>query len=75
MMRKAKAQLELNLAMEVRNSKGFFSYFSQKRKTKENVPLLINKTEYLVMTDVEKAEVFNKFFASIFTGSCSSRIS
>ncbi|KAK4806903.1 LOW QUALITY PROTEIN: hypothetical protein QYF61_012624 [Mycteria americana] len=48
-IRKAKAQLELNLARDVKNNKkGFYRYIGQKRKIKENVhthtrakPLLI----------------------------------
>jgi len=38
-VRKAKAQLELNLARDAKNNKkGFYRYFSQKRKIKESVP-------------------------------------
>ncbi|KAK4806963.1 LOW QUALITY PROTEIN: hypothetical protein QYF61_027330 [Mycteria americana] len=57
-IRKAKAQLELNLAGDVKNNrKAFYRYFGQKRKIKENVPPPINKTGELVTTDMEKAEV------------------
>ena len=31
-VRKAKAQLELNLARDAKNKKGFYRYVSQKRK-------------------------------------------
>ncbi len=38
-IRKAKAQLELNLARDVKNNKkGFFRYIGQQRKMKETVP-------------------------------------
>ncbi|GAB0209193.1 hypothetical protein GRJ2_003385000 [Grus japonensis] len=38
-VRKAKAQLELNLARDAKNNKkGFYRYVSQKRKVKESVP-------------------------------------
>jgi len=37
--RKAKVQLELNLAMDAKNNKkSFYTYASQKRKDKESVP-------------------------------------
>ncbi|GAB0176869.1 mitochondrial enolase superfamily member 1 [Grus japonensis] len=40
----AKAHLELNLARDVKdNKKGFFKYISSKRKTRENVGLLLNE--------------------------------
>ncbi|KFV69128.1 hypothetical protein N307_09661, partial [Dryobates pubescens] len=66
-VRKAKAQLELNLARDVKkNKKGFCRHIDQKRKVKENVPLMSNSGE-LVSTDEEKAEILNNFFASVFT--------
>ena len=38
-VRKAKAQLELNLARDTKNNKkGFHRYVSQKRKVKESAP-------------------------------------
>ncbi|KAK4811145.1 LOW QUALITY PROTEIN: hypothetical protein QYF61_019776 [Mycteria americana] len=61
-IRKAKAQLELSLARDAKNNKkGFYRYVGQKRKIKENVPPLVNKTGELVTTDMEKAEVLNNF--------------
>ncbi|GAB0189155.1 mitochondrial enolase superfamily member 1 [Grus japonensis] len=70
--RKAKAHLELNLARDVKdNEKGFFKYFDNKRKTRENVGLLLNEVSALVMEDTEKAELLNAFFASVFTAKAS----
>ncbi|GAB0208892.1 hypothetical protein GRJ2_003354900 [Grus japonensis] len=66
--RKAKAHLALNLARDVKdNKKGFFKYISSKRKTRENVGLLLNEVGALVMEDTEKVELLNAFFASVFT--------
>ncbi|KAK4816568.1 hypothetical protein QYF61_017958 [Mycteria americana] len=56
-VRKAKAQLELNLARDAKNNKkGFYRYINQKRKVKESVPPLMNKNGDLASTDEEKAE-------------------
>ncbi|KAK4825160.1 hypothetical protein QYF61_024549 [Mycteria americana] len=68
-VRKAKAQLKLNLARDAKNNKkGFYRYINQKRKVKESVPPLMNKNGDLVSTDKEKAEALNNFFASVFSG-------
>ncbi|GAB0182556.1 mitochondrial enolase superfamily member 1 [Grus japonensis] len=66
-MRKAKAHLELNLVRDVKDKKGFFKYISSKKKTRENVGLLLNEVGALVTEDTEKAELLNAFFASVFT--------
>ncbi|KFZ67676.1 hypothetical protein N338_01599, partial [Podiceps cristatus] len=71
-VRKAKMQLELNLARDSKNNKkGFYRYVSQKRKVKESVPPLMSRTGKLVSTN-KKVEVQNSFFASVFTGNLSS---
>ena len=68
-IRKAKAQMELNSARDVKNSKkGFYRYIGRRRQAKESVPPLINETGKLASSDMEKAEVLNKCFASVFTG-------
>ncbi|GAB0207304.1 hypothetical protein GRJ2_003196000 [Grus japonensis] len=70
--RKAKAHLELKLAGDVKDKKkGFFKYISSKRKTRENVGLLLNEVGALVTEDTEKAESLNAFFASVFTAKAS----
>ncbi|GAB0203811.1 hypothetical protein GRJ2_002846700 [Grus japonensis] len=72
-VRKAKALTELNLARDIKdNKKSFYRYVSDKRRTRENVGPLQNETGDLVVQDMEKAEVLNDFFASVFTGKCSS---
>jgi len=66
-MRKAKANLELNLARDDKdNTKGFFRYIGSKRKTRDNVGPLANEVSALLMEDAEKAELLNAFFAYVF---------
>ncbi|PKU47396.1 hypothetical protein llap_2298 [Limosa lapponica baueri] len=61
-VRKAKVQLELNLARDTKNNeKGFYRYVSEKRKVKESIPPLMNTTGKLVKMDKEKSEVLNIF--------------
>ncbi|GAB0208090.1 mitochondrial enolase superfamily member 1 [Grus japonensis] len=63
---------ELNLARVVKdNKKGFFKYISSKRKTRENVGLLLNEVGALVTEDTEKVELLNAAFASVFTAKAS----
>ncbi|KFZ51818.1 hypothetical protein N338_12594, partial [Podiceps cristatus] len=67
---KVKAQMELNLARDVKNNKkGSYRYTGQKSQAKESVPPLVNEKGELAVIDVEKAEVLNEFFASVFSGS------
>ncbi|GAB0204443.1 mitochondrial enolase superfamily member 1 [Grus japonensis] len=67
-VRKAKAQMELNLARDVKdNKKGFYKYIDNEKKTREKVSLLLNETGDLVMQDMEKSEVLNVVFALAFT--------
>ena len=68
-MEKAKAQLELELVRDVKgNKKGFFRYVGSKMEAKENVGPQFNGSGDLATKDMEKAEVFNAFFVSVFTG-------
>lgn len=74
-IRKAKALTEIILVRDAKdNKKGFFRYFSCKRKTKESILPLTNKDRKLITEDVEKSEVLNKYFASVFTGGQASHI-
>ncbi|KAK4821892.1 hypothetical protein QYF61_004408 [Mycteria americana] len=62
-----------NLERDVKgNKKSFYRYVGDKRKTRENVGPLQKETGDLVTQDMEQAEVLNDFFASVFTGKCSS---
>lgn len=65
-IRKAKAQMELNLVRDMKKL-WFYRYIGQKRQAKEK--------EQLATTDVDKAEVLKKFFASVFTGGQASHVS
>lgn len=54
-IRKAKVQMELNLARGLKNSKRLYRYTDLRRKAKENVPILINVKGEFASTDMEKA--------------------
>ena len=62
-VRKAKAQLELNLARDAKkNKKGFYRYLNQKGEVQQCVPTLVSDTGRLVTTDKETVGVLNNFF-------------
>ncbi|KAK4806811.1 hypothetical protein QYF61_005607 [Mycteria americana] len=68
-VRKAKVQLELKLAKDVKNNKkGFFRYVSSKQKHREDRGPLLNRAGKLVTNNADKAEILSTFFASVFTG-------
>ncbi|KFV16061.1 hypothetical protein N340_10026, partial [Tauraco erythrolophus] len=72
-VRKAKALIELNLARDIKgNKKNFYGYVSDKKRSREDVSPLRKETGDLATQDMEKAEVLNDFFASVFTGKSSS---
>ncbi|PKU43820.1 rna-directed dna polymerase from mobile element jockey-like [Limosa lapponica baueri] len=74
----AKAQLKLNLALDVKNKdKSFYKYISNKRRTRENLHPLLDVGGKIVTKDEGKAEVLYAFFASVFSsrvGSLSTQI-
>ncbi|GAB0202630.1 hypothetical protein GRJ2_002728600 [Grus japonensis] len=71
-IRKAKAQLELNLATVVRdNKKCFYKYINSKKRAKENLHPLLDAEGNMATKDGEKAEVLNAFFASVFNSQTS----
>ena len=66
-IRKAEAQLELNLATKVReSSKYFYKYISSKRRARDDLHSLLDAEGNLVTKDQDKAEVLNALFASVF---------
>lgn len=66
---KAKAQLEVKLAREVKgNKKGFYKYIGSKRKGKEHVGPLLEGAGDLMTGDMRKDKVLKGFFSSAFTG-------
>ncbi|KFV09134.1 hypothetical protein N340_03481, partial [Tauraco erythrolophus] len=72
-VRKAKALIELNLARDIKgNKKNFYRYVSDKKRSRENVGPLQKETGDLATQDMEKAEVVNEFFSSVFSGKRSS---
>ena len=74
-MRKAKVQMELNLARDVKdNKKGFYRYIGRRRRAKESVPPLLKGTGELASSVIEKAEVLSECFASVFMGGQASHV-
>jgi len=72
-VRKAKAMSELNLARGIKgNKKRLYRYVSDNRKARENVGPLWKDRADLVTRNMEKAEVLNDTFVSVFTCKCSS---
>jgi len=74
-LQKAKAQEELKLVRGMENNKKeFYRYTGQKRQAKESIAPLIKEKGEMTTTDLETAEVLNKFFSSAFTSSQASYI-
>ena len=66
-IRKAKVQMELNLARDVKDKKGFYRYIGRGKQAKKSVPPLMKGNGELASSDIEKAEVLSECFASAFT--------
>uniref|UniRef100_A0A8D0DX11 Reverse transcriptase domain-containing protein n=1 Tax=Salvator merianae TaxID=96440 RepID=A0A8D0DX11_SALMN len=67
-VRKAKAKNELRIAREAKNNKkGFWGYVRSKRKVKEAIGPLQNEKGDLVKNNIQKAELLNSYFASVFS--------
>ena len=69
---KAKAQMGLNSARDVKTKKVLYRYMSWERQAKESAPPLLNEKGELATTVMKKAEVlteFSEYFALVFTGS------
>ncbi|KFV20689.1 hypothetical protein N340_13269, partial [Tauraco erythrolophus] len=77
-VRKAKALVELNLARDIKgNKKNFYKYVSDKKRSREDAGPLRKEMGDLATRDLEKTEVLNDFFASVFTGkspSCTAQV-
>ena len=62
--RKAKAQLEMNLATRVKeNNKYLYKCINSKRRARDNLHPFLDAEGNLVTKDQDKTEVFNDFFA------------
>ncbi|PKU29972.1 hypothetical protein llap_19725 [Limosa lapponica baueri] len=65
-IRKAKAQLDLNLATDIRdNKKSFYKYINNKKRARENLHPLLDAGGNVATKD-KKAEILHAFFASVF---------
>jgi len=60
--------VDLNVAQDAKgHKKGFCKNINGKRKAGENVGPLLNGAGAMVTQDIEKAEVLNATFSSVFT--------
>ena len=60
--------MELNLARDVKYNKKWIYRYIGRRQAKESVPPMMKCNRELASSDIEKAEVLNECFASVFTG-------
>ena len=49
------------------HQKSFFNYVNKKLKTTSNIPPLYNKSNTLVFSDLDKANLLNSYFQQVFT--------
>ncbi|XP_058028993.1 uncharacterized protein LOC131193128 [Ahaetulla prasina] len=67
-VRKAKAHNEQRLATKVKNNKkSFFQHVKNKKKVKETIGPLLGESGKKMTSNREKADLFNSYFASVFT--------
>ena len=67
-VRKAKKEYERKLAKECKiKPKYFWKYVQSKTKVNTSINPLKTKDGFTAVSDLDKAEVLNKFFASVFT--------
>ena len=67
-VREDRLSFERNISKEIRNNnKIFWRYVSSQRKTKTSIPDLKRKDGTLTSSDIEKAEILNQQFSSVFT--------
>ena len=67
-LRKDRLCFERNISKEIKNNnKIFWRYVNSQRTTRSTIPNLQRKDGSMANTDVEKAEVLNQQFASVFT--------
>jgi len=69
-VRAAKPRLEFKLANTVKNNKkGFLKYVNSKKRIRYNIGSLLHEASHLTNRDIDKGEMFNAFFASVFNTS------
>ena len=67
-LRKAKRNRELIISKDIKsNPKKFYQYIASKTSKKDNIPDLVTNDGSRVKSDIEKANVLNLFFNSVFT--------
>ena len=67
-LRKAKRNRELIISKDIKSSpKKFYQYIASKTSKKDNIPDLVTNDGLRVKSDIEKANVLNLFFNSVFT--------
>lgn len=69
-------QIKLCLVRDVKNKKkGFYRYTGQNKQAKESSPPLMTEKREWATTDMERTEVLNEFFTSVFTATWASLVS
>ena len=63
-----KQQFEQKVANEIKtNPKQFWSYLKSKSKKQQNFPNILDNQGHHISGDRDKADLFNKYFASVYT--------